>query len=102
MGLAGVYELAEGIDCQDDMTAAIQALKDAGADVIVVSFHWGTEKENYPDETQQALAHAAIDREPTWCWAIIPMCFRELRSTRENILFTVWEFLLWRKQKSVG
>lgn len=62
MGLAGVYELAEGIDCQDDMTAAIQALKDAGADVIVVSFHWGTEKENYPDETQQALAHAAIDQ----------------------------------------
>lgn len=62
VGLAGVYELAEGIDCQDDMTAAIQALKDAGADVIVVSFHWGTEKENYPDETQQALAHAAIDQ----------------------------------------
>ena len=30
VGLAGVYELAEGMDCQDDMTAAIQSLKDAG------------------------------------------------------------------------
>ena len=27
VGLAGVYELAEGMDCQDDMTAAIQSLK---------------------------------------------------------------------------
>ena len=62
VGLAGVYELAEGMDCQDDMTAAIQSLKDAGADLVIVSFHWGVEKENYPDETQQALAHAAIDQ----------------------------------------
>lgn len=62
VGLAGVYELAEGMDCQDDMTAAIQSLKDAGADLVIVSFHWGVEKENYPDETQQTLAHAAIDQ----------------------------------------
>lgn len=62
VGLAGVYELAEGMDCQDDMTAAIQSLKDAGADLVIVSFHWGIEKENYPDETQQTLAHAAIDQ----------------------------------------
>ncbi len=62
VGLAGVYELAEGMDCQDDMTAAIQSLKDAGADLVIVSFHWGVEKENYPDETQKALAHAAIDQ----------------------------------------
>lgn len=62
VGLAGVYELAEGMDCQDDMTAAIQSLKDVGADLVIVSFHWGVEKENYPDETQQALAHAAIDQ----------------------------------------
>ncbi len=62
VGLAGVYELAEGMDCQDDMTATIQSLKDAGADLVIVSFHWGVEKENYPDETQQTLAHAAIDQ----------------------------------------
>ena len=62
VGLAGVYELAEGMDCQDDMTATIQSLKDAGADLVIVSFHCGVEKENYPDETQQALAHAAIDQ----------------------------------------
>ena len=62
VGLAGVYELAEGMDCQDDMTAAMQSLKDAGADLVIVSFHWGVEKENYPDETQQTLAHAAIDQ----------------------------------------
>lgn len=62
VGLAGIYELAKGMDCQEDLTAAIQSLKDAGADLIIVSFHWGTEKENYPDETQKTLAHAAIDQ----------------------------------------
>lgn len=62
IGLAGVYELAEGMECEDDMTAAIQALKEDGADLVIVSFHWGIEKENYPDDTQKALAHAAIDQ----------------------------------------
>ena len=62
IGLAGVYELAEGMDCQDDMSAAIQELKEEDVDLLIVSFHWGNEKENYPDDTQKALAHAAIDQ----------------------------------------
>jgi len=31
------------------------------ADVVVVSFHWGTEKKYTPDAAQTALAHTAID-----------------------------------------
>lgn len=62
IGLAGVYELAKGMECQEDMSAAIQELQAEGVDLLIVSFHWGNEKENYPDDTQKALAHAAIDQ----------------------------------------
>ncbi|MDY2939065.1 MAG: CapA family protein [Fusicatenibacter sp.] len=61
IGLAGIYELAEGIGCREQMETAVQQLKDEGADLVIVSFHWGTEKENYPDEIQKELGHAAID-----------------------------------------
>ena len=62
IGLVGVYELAKGMECQEDMSAAIQKLESEGVDLLIVSFHWGSEKENYPDETQKALAHAAVDQ----------------------------------------
>ena len=40
----------------------IQEVKNQGAQVIIVSFHWGTEKSNIPDDAQKTLAHLAIDQ----------------------------------------
>ena len=37
-------------------------LKEQGAQLIIVSFHWGTEKSNIPDDAQKTLAHLAIDQ----------------------------------------
>ncbi len=61
VGLIGIYELADGLDCQTQLLENIQAVMDQGAEIIIVSFHWGTEKAEYPDEVQQTLAHMAID-----------------------------------------
>ncbi|MGN0314929.1 MAG: CapA family protein [Fusicatenibacter sp.] len=61
IGLTGIYELAEGIGCREQMETNVRTLKEQGADLVIVSFHWGTEKENYPDEIQKELGHAAID-----------------------------------------
>ena len=52
VGLIGIYELND----------TIQEVKDQGAQVIIVSFHWGTEKSNIPDDIQKTLAHLAIDQ----------------------------------------
>jgi poly-gamma-glutamate synthesis protein (capsule biosynthesis protein) len=30
-------------------------------DIVLVSFHWGEERKNYPNKTQQSLGHYAID-----------------------------------------
>ena len=61
VGLVGTYELAEGIGCREGMIDSINSLKAQGAQLIIASFHWGTEKEYYPDEVQKELAHGAID-----------------------------------------
>ena len=61
VALIGTYVLAEGLDIQDDMEANIAAAQEAGAQVIIVYLHWGSELETVPDTTQITLAHAAID-----------------------------------------
>lgn len=41
---------------------AIQALRDAGADFIVFSFHWGIESTYHSNATQQSIARYCIDQ----------------------------------------
>ena len=61
VGLIGTYELADGMGCEDEMIANIKAVEEQGAQIVIVSFHWGMERENYPTENQVNLAHSAID-----------------------------------------
>ena len=61
VGLVGIYVLADGMGREQQVRDNIQNVIDQGAQAIIVSFHWGSEKSNYPDETQKALAHIAID-----------------------------------------
>lgn len=61
VGLVGTYELAEGMGCEDEMISNIKSVEDQGAQIVIVSFHWGIERENYPTENQVNLAHSAID-----------------------------------------
>lgn len=62
VGLIGIYELKDGLGRQQQVINTIQEVKDQGAQVIIVSFHWGTEKSNIPDDIQKTLAHLAIDQ----------------------------------------
>ncbi|MCD7745116.1 MAG: CapA family protein [Lachnospiraceae bacterium] len=57
----GIYELATGLECESQVRETIAEAQSEGAELIIVAFHWGSEKENTPDETQQSLAHTAID-----------------------------------------
>lgn len=61
VALIGIYVLDTGIEKASQVESALSTAKQHGADVIVVGFHWGSERSNYPDETQQSLAHTAID-----------------------------------------
>ncbi len=39
----------------------IQALRDDGCQVVIVSFHWGAEKDYYPNDNQVRLGRATVD-----------------------------------------
>lgn len=61
VGVTGIYELADHQERASQVKENIKALKNAGAQLIIVNFHWGIEKQYTPDENQKALAHLAID-----------------------------------------
>ena len=48
-------------DSENQLRADIENAKKQGAELIITAFHWGSEKATQPDETQQSLAHTAID-----------------------------------------
>ena len=59
-------------------------MKKAGAQIIIVNFHWGIEKQYTPDENQKALAHLAIDEGADLVIGHPHMCSRALKNTTEN------------------
>lgn len=61
IGLVGTYELRDHMGCEQEMKDNIASVKEQGAKIVIVTFHWGEERENIPNETQIALAHSAID-----------------------------------------
>ncbi len=61
VGLVGIYVLADGMEREAQLKDNIAAVQGQGAQLVIVSFHWGSEKENYPDGTQVSLAHIAVD-----------------------------------------
>lgn len=61
VGLVGTYELEDNLGCKDEMVKNVESLKEAGAQIIIVSFHWGVELETRPNEVQVELAHAAVN-----------------------------------------
>ena len=61
IGLVGIYELPDGLGRLQQVKDNIKKVKDEGAVLVIVSFHWGTERVNYPDSIQKQLAHTAID-----------------------------------------
>jgi poly-gamma-glutamate synthesis protein (capsule biosynthesis protein) len=61
VGLVGIYELYDHLERTQQLKDNIAKVKADGADVVIVVFHWGNEKETVPDSNQTTLAHTAID-----------------------------------------
>ena len=61
IGLVGIYELNDHLGREEQLKQNIAKVKQDGAQLIVVIFHWGNEKEEVPDDNQKTLGHLAID-----------------------------------------
>ncbi len=61
IGLVGIYELNDHLEREAQLKANIKKVKEEGADLVIVIFHWGNEKEEIPDSNQTTLGRMAID-----------------------------------------
>lgn len=60
VGLVGINALEAG--APDQLQEELAKVKERGARLTVVFFHWGSELETRPDEDQVWLAHLAVDQ----------------------------------------
>lgn len=72
-GSSIAYETVEGVKIAfvgfnalsganaDTVRKTIKEAKDNDAVIVIASFHWGIEREYYPNSSQKTLAHTAID-----------------------------------------
>ena len=59
VGLVGINYLNDQM--RTELEEAIQKAKDGGAEIIILSIHWGIEKATEPEREQIEAAHLAID-----------------------------------------
>ena len=59
--LIGIYELNDHLERKQQLEDNINKVKDEGAELVIVIFHWGNEKETVPDSNQTTLGRLAID-----------------------------------------
>ena len=61
VGLIGIYELNDHLERKQQLEDNINKVKDESAELVIVIFHWGNEKETVPDSNQTTLGRLAID-----------------------------------------
>lgn len=61
VGLVGIYELNDHLERMTQLEENINKVRSAGAQLIIVVFHWGNERETIPDYNQMTLGRAAVD-----------------------------------------
>ena len=61
VGLIGIYELIDHTGRAQQVKDHIAKVKSEGADVVIVIFHWGIERDAAPNSHQTTLARLAID-----------------------------------------
>lgn len=60
VGLIGV-DVLPGLWKKEELKEAVKKCREKKARLIIVSFHWGVERDYYPNKKQKAFAHWAID-----------------------------------------
>lgn len=61
IGMISVNEVSQGYLVEDTIQKGIAELQEEGVDLILVSCHWGTEREYYPEDYQKILGEKCID-----------------------------------------
>lgn len=61
IGLLGYYTMKSTDKLKNEIKQAIESLKNEDVDIVVVMFHWGIERDYWPNSVQKELAYFSID-----------------------------------------
>lgn len=62
VGFAGLTGWEASEAKKESINQIIQELRNDGADLVILMFHWGIERDHYPNNVQKELAHYSIDQ----------------------------------------
>jgi poly-gamma-glutamate synthesis protein (capsule biosynthesis protein) len=62
IGFAGFVSWEVSDRQKEEIKETIKELRKDGADIVIVMFHWGIERDYYPNSVQTELAHYSIDQ----------------------------------------
>jgi len=79
---ADAFQFHEG-----EIAAHVKNLRDAGAEVIVCAFHWGTEGSYRCNATQERYAHAAIDAGADIVYGHHPHVLQKIEHYGNGVIF---------------
>lgn len=61
VGFVGFYFMKETEELKENIKTSIEDLRDEGVDIVITMYHWGIERDNYPNSVQKNMAHFSID-----------------------------------------
>ena len=70
----------------DEAVAAVQSLREQGADYVICMFHWGLELYYTPNDNQINLAHAVIDAGADLVYASHPHCLQPIEEYNGGLI----------------
>ena len=71
----------------EDMRSEIAALREQGAELVIVAPHWGVEGSYRPTQLQQDIGHAAIDAGADIVWGSHPHVLQPIEEYGSGIIY---------------
>ena len=93
VGLVGIYELNDHLGRTQQVKDNIAKVKQEGADLVLVVFHWGIERDAAPTSDQVTLARLAIDEGADLVCGHHPHVLQGLETYKgKNIVYSLGNF----------
>lgn len=82
----GVYAMVYYLLDVEDMTQAIQQMREQNVDLIIVAPHWGIEGTFQPSQQQVDVGHAAIDAGADFVWGSHPHVLQPIEEYNGGVI----------------
>ncbi|HKL98705.1 MAG TPA: CapA family protein [Mobilitalea sp.] len=93
IGIAGFVSWEASENQKDKIGQAIDGLREEGADIVILMFHWGIERDYSPNSVQQELAHYSIDQGADLILGSHPHVLQQIEEYNgKNIVYSMGNF----------